>query len=161
MVDWDEEIKVHLFWVWAEKQGFLRKGKEGMLVITDKRLVFLTKTEMTVRMHDTYSIRQIKRYEAGENIFRPAEGYKLEHLEKDLDKSPDNLEVPFGQILEITSEKKRWGSMLVVKVNQGDTSKVLKYSLVKGWIKYPAKDPMGFLTVDWSPVINLVKTAPQ
>lgn len=159
MVDWDEEIKAHLFWVWGEEDGFLKRGKEGMLVITDRRMAFITKTEMTFRMHDTHTTRQFNRFKNKEDVFRPAEGYKLEHLEKDLDKSPDNLEIPFSQILDITSEEKRWGTLLKVKVNLGDTSKTRRFSIVKGWVKYPAKDPLEFQRMDWSPLINLVKTS--
>lgn len=160
MVDWDEQIKAHFFWVWGEEEGFFKRGKEGMLVITDRRIAFIMKTDMSYKMHETHSLRQAKRFEAGENVFRPAEGYKMEHLERDLDKSPDNLEIPFSQILDISSEEKEWGTLLKIKVNLGDKSKTRKFSIVKGWIKYPAKDPMGFQKVDWSPVINLVKTSP-
>lgn len=159
MVGWDEQIKAHLFWIWGEEEGFLKRGKEGMLVITDRRLAFITKTEMTYRMHDTHNTRQFNRFKAKEDVFRPAEGYKLEHLEKDLDKSPDNLEIPYSQILDITSEEKRWGTLLKVKVNLGDRSKLYKFSIVKGWVKYPAKDPLEFQRMDWSPLISLVKAA--
>lgn len=158
MVDWDEQIKAHLFWIWGEEEGFLKRGKEGMLVVTDRRLAFISKTEMTFKMHDTHSIRQLNRFKNNENVFRPAEGYKLEHLEKDLDKSPDNLEIPFSQVLDLTSEEKRWGTLLKVKVNLGDKSKLYKFSIVKAWVKYPAKDPLGFQRMNWSPLINLVKT---
>ena len=159
MVGWDEQIKAHLFWIWGEEEGFLKRGKEGMLVITDRRLAFITKTEMTYRMHDTHNTRQFNRFKAKEDVFRPAEGYRLEHLEKDLDKSPDNLEIPYSQILDITSEEKRWGTLLKVKVNLGDRSKLYKFSIVKGWVKYPAKDPLEFQRMDWSPLISLVRAA--
>jgi hypothetical protein len=159
LVDWDEQIKAHLFWVWNEGEGFLKHGKECMLVITDRRIASLTKTDMTSMMHQTHSLRQAKRFEAGENVFRPAEGYKLEHLERDLDKSPDNLEISFSQITDIASEEKGWGTLLKVKVNLGDKSKIYKFSMVKGWVKYPAKDPIGFQKMDWTPLINLVKTS--
>lgn len=159
MVDWDEQIKAHIFWVWKEGEGFFKRGKEGMLVITDRRLAFIIKTDMTYKMHETHSMRQLKRFEARENVFRPAEGYRLEHLERDLDKSPDNLELPFNQILDITSEEKDWGTLLNVKVNLGDKTKIHKFSIVKGWVKYPAKDPMGFQKMDWTPLINLLKTS--
>jgi len=129
-----------------------------MLVITDKRIAIITKTEMSSKIHQTHSLRQIKRFEDGENVFRPAEGYKLEHLERDLDKSPDNVVIPFSQIMDVTSEDKRWGTLLKVKVNLGDKSKIHKFSIVKGWVKYPAKDPLGFQKMDWTPFINLVKT---
>jgi len=158
LVDWDEQIKAHLFWVWNEGGGLFKRGKEGMLVITDRRLAFIIKTDMTFRMHDTHSRRQAKRFEASENVFRPAEGYKLDHMERDLDKSPDNLEIPFSQIMDITSEEKDWGTLLKVKINMGDKNTTRKFSIVKGWVKYPAKDPMGFQKMDWTPLINLVKT---
>jgi len=46
-----------------------------------------------------------------------------------------------------------------VKVNLGDKTKIHKFSIVKGWVKYPAKDPMGFQKMDWTPLINLLKTS--
>jgi hypothetical protein len=159
LVDWDEEIKGHILWVWGGEEGFFKRGKEGMLVVTDKRLAFISKTDMTYRMHYIHSIRQLKRFEAGENIFRPAEGYMLEHLKKDLDKSPDNLQIPFSQILDVSSEEKDWGTLLKVKMNLGDRARIRRFSIVKGWIKYPAKDPLEFQRMDWSPLINLIKTS--
>jgi hypothetical protein len=30
---------------------------------------------------------------------------------------------------------------------------------VKGWVKYPAKDPLEFQRMDWNPLINLVRTS--
>ena len=157
MVNWDEEIKGHLFWAWGGEEGFFKRGKEGMLVVTDRRLAFIMKTDMTYKMHETHSIRQLKRFEAGENIFRPAEGYNLEHLKKDLAKSPDNLQIPFGQILDALTEEKDWGTLLKVKMNIDYKPKVFKFSIVKGWVKYPVKDPLEFQRMDWRPLIDLVK----
>ena len=45
-------------WIWGEKEGFMKRGKEGMLVITDKRIAFITKTNMTYRIHSVYSTRE-------------------------------------------------------------------------------------------------------
>jgi len=159
VVDWDEQIKAHMFWIWGEEDGFMKRGKEGMLVITDRRLAFISKTEITYRAHDTHSRRQLNRFQAGENVFRPAEGYSIKNLEADLDKSPDNLEVPYRQILDISQEEKRWGTLLKVKINLGDKVKTMKFSVVRGWVKYPAKDPLEFQRMDWSSLISLVKTA--
>ena len=154
-MDQTEKIASHLFWVWGEEDGFLKRGKEGMLVITDRRLAFLIKTEMTFRMHDAHSQRQARRIKDGEVIFRPAEGYGIDHLEKDLDKSMDNLEMPFSQILEISSEEKRWGTCLRVKANVDGKAKSYRFSIVKGWVKYPAKEPMGYFHLSWQPIISI------
>ena len=47
LVDWDEQIKAHLVWIWRQEEGFMKRGKEGMLVITDRRIAFITKTYMS------------------------------------------------------------------------------------------------------------------
>jgi hypothetical protein len=155
LVEWNEQIKAHIVWIWGQEEGFMKRGKEGMFVVTDKRIVFITKTNMSYRIHDVYSLRQLKRFKEGENIFRPLEGYKIKNLEDDLQKSTENLDIPFSQILDITSEEKRWGTLLKVKINIGIKSKTYKFSIVKGWVKYPLKDPVEFQHIDWLPLINL------
>jgi len=45
--------------------------------------------------------------------------------------------------------------LLKVKINLGIKSKIHKFSIVKGWVKYPLKDPVEFQHIDWLPLINL------
>ena len=157
LVDWDEQIKAHLVWIWGQEEGFMKRGKEGMLVVTDRRIAFITKTNMSYRVHDVHSLRQLKKFKEGENIFKPLEGYGIKNLEDDLKKSAENYDIPFNQILDITSEDKRWGTLIKIKINLGIKYKIHKFSIVKGWVKYPLKDPVEFQHVNWSPVINLFK----
>ena len=159
MVDSNEQIKAHLVWIWGEEEGFLKRGKEGMLVITDRRIAFISKTNMTYRIHDVHAMRQLKRFKERENVFRPLEGYKVKDLEDDLNKSGENLEIPFRQILDITQQEKRWGTLLKVNANLIDKSKIYKFSIVKGWVKYPLKDPIEFQRMDWTDLIDLFKTS--
>jgi hypothetical protein len=154
-VDWDEQIKAHLVWIWSQEEGFMKRGKEGMLVVTDRRIAFITKTNMSYRVHDIHSLRQLKKFKEGGNIFKPLEGYGIKNLDDDLKKSAENYDIPFNQILDITSEEKRWGTLLKIKINLGIKSKTYKFSIVKGWVKYPLKDPVEFQHVNWFPVINL------
>ena len=156
-MDWDEQIKAHLVWIWGQEEGFMKRGKEGMLVITDRRIAFITKTNMSYRVHDIHSLRQLKKFKEGGNIFKPLEGYGIKNLDDDLKKSAENYDIPFNQILDITSEDKRWGTLLKIKINLGVKSKIRKFSIVKGWVKYPLKDPVEFQHVNWFSVINLFK----
>jgi hypothetical protein len=135
----------------------MKRGKEGMLVITDRRIAFITKTNMSYRVHDIHSLRQLKKFKEGGNMFKPLEGYGIKNLDDDLKKSAENYDIPFNQILDITSEEKRWGTLLTIKINLGIKSKTYKFSIVKGWVKYPLKDPVEFQHVNWFPVINLFK----
>ena len=157
LVDWDEQIKAHLVWIWGQEEGFMKRGKEGMLVVTDRRIAFITKTNMSYRVHDIHSLRQLKKFKEGGNIFKPLEGYGIKNLDDDLKKSAENYDIPFNQILDITSEDKRWGTLLKIKINLGIKYKTYKFSIVKGWVKYPLKDPVEFQHINWSPVINLFK----
>jgi len=157
LVDWDEQIKAHLVWIWSQEEGFMKRGKEGMLVVTDRRIAFITKTNMSYRVHDIHSLRQLKKFKEGGNMFKPLEGYGIKNLDDDLKKSAENYAIPFNQILDITSEEKRWGTLLKIKINLGIKSKTYKFSIVKGWVKYPLKDPVEFQHVNWFPVINLFK----
>jgi hypothetical protein len=53
--------------------------------------------------------------------------------------------------------EKRWGSELKFKSNLEQKEKNYSFAIVKGWVKYPAKDPVQFQHVDWNPVIALYK----
>lgn len=144
-------------WVWGEEDRFLKRGREGMLVITDVRIAFVTKTNMLYRNHDTYSLEQLKRFETGDYDFHPLVGYKIKHLEYDLEKSVNNLSFPFNQVVSIAQEKKRWGTRLKVvkKLSGVNMLKTYKFAVAKGWVKYPVKDPVQFQHVNWIPIIKL------
>jgi hypothetical protein len=153
-MDVNEQIAAHLVWIWGEEEGFMKRGKEGMIVITNSRIAFITKTNMTYRIHDVHSIRQLQRFKENANVFRPLEGYNINDLQNDLNKSDKNMDIPFNKILNISSEEKRWGTRLKIIFNLGDKLKTYKFSVVKGWVKYPAKDPLEFQRMNWNPLIN-------
>ena len=45
----EEKIQAHVLSVWKESRGFFGgKGKEGMLILTNKRLLFIKKIEVSV-----------------------------------------------------------------------------------------------------------------
>ena len=49
-MDPDEKIQAHLVSVWREgKKFFSVGGREGMLILTDKHLMFVQKTEAKMR----------------------------------------------------------------------------------------------------------------
>jgi len=152
---WDEEIKAHIFWIWGGEAGFLKRGREGMLIVTNRRLAFITKTEMSYRAHDVYSRRQIVRFEGNENIFRPIDEYKITHLDKDLENGK-NRQIKFNQIVNSKIEDKRWGTALIVDFNLNEKLEHYKFCIVKSWVKYPAKDPLQFYHVNWKPIISLI-----
>lgn len=152
-----EKIKFHIMWVWGQEEGFMKRGKEGMLVITDNRIAFIVKTGMKYRVHQDYSLRQLKRFQQGDYVLAAIDSYKEIDLRNDLIDSDKNIDVPFDHIVSISQEKKRWGTVLKLKFLENDRTKSYKFVVVKGWVKYPLKDPVLFHHIDWSPIITFSK----
>lgn len=152
-----ENIKYHLFWIWGQEDGFMKRGKEGMLVITNLRIAFITKTKMKYNVHQEYSLRQLRRFKDGESVLQPVERYNEIDLQNDLDESDKNLDIPFSRIVKIEQEKKRWGTVLKLKFVENEDTKGYKFMVAKGWVKYPLKDPVSFQQLDWDPIISLMK----
>jgi hypothetical protein len=144
-------------WIWGQEEGFMKRGKEGMLVITNMRIAFIMKTKMKYNVHEEYSLRQLRRFKDGESVLLPIERYKEIDLQNDLAESDKNIDIPFSGIIKIGQEKKRWGTILRLKFVESEATKGYKFMVVKGWVKYPLKDPVSFQQLDWDPIIALIK----
>ena len=152
-----ENIKYHLMWVWGQEEGFMKRGKEGMLVITNMRIAFIMNTKMKYNVHEEYSLRQLRRFKEGESVLLSIESYNEIDLQNDLAASDKNIDIPFNEIVKIEQEKKRWGTILRLKFTVNGDTKKYKFVVVKGWVKYPLKDPVSFQHLDWGPIIALLK----
>ena len=115
-MEWDEQIKAHLMWIWGGEDGFMKRKKEGMVVVTEKRLIFITKTNMSYRIHDVHSQRQLLRFKEKKNVFLPIEGYGITELKNDIEKSDKNTVFTFSEISDMYFLEKRWGTELKVKI---------------------------------------------
>jgi hypothetical protein len=144
-------------WVWGQEEGFMKRGKEGMLVITNMRIAFIMKTKMKYNVHEEYSLRQLRRFKEGESVLSSIESYNEIDLQNDLADSDKNIDIPFNEIIKIEQEKKRWGTVLRLKFTVNRDTKKYKFVVVKGWVKYPLKDPVSFQHLDWGPIIALLK----
>jgi hypothetical protein len=152
-----ENIKYHLMWTWGQEEGFMKRGREGMLVITNARIAFIMKTKMKYNVHEEYSLRQLRRFKDGESVLKPMERYNEIDLQNDLAESDKNLDIPFNLIIKIGQEKKRWGTILKLRFIENEGTKGYKFMVVKGWVKYPLKDPVSFQQLNWDPIIALIK----
>jgi len=103
-------------WVWGQEEGFMKRGKEGMLVITNIRIAFIMKTKMKYNVHDKYSLRQLRRFKDGESVLLSIESYNEIDLQNDLADSDKNIDIPFNKIIKIGQEKKKMGNHAQTKV---------------------------------------------
>lgn len=144
-------------WIWGQEEGFMKRGKEGMLVITNMRIAFIMKTKMKYRVHEEYSLRQLRRFKDGESVLLPVERYEEIDLQNDLAESDKNMDIPFDKIINIEQERKKWGTLLKLKFIENEGTRGYKFMVVKGWVKYPFKDPVSFQQLNWDPIIALIK----
>ena len=105
----DEKIQAHVVSVWREPRKFFSiGGKEIMLILTDKHLMFIEKTEAKAKWWQAIRQRQVVNFLRTKNLMVVHDGYDEETLRKDLE-NPKNLELGFDDILKISFEEKEWG----------------------------------------------------
>ena len=152
-----EKIQAHILSVWKEPREFFSgRGAEIMLILTDKHLMFIKKTESKMRWWGANTQRQVVKFIQNKNVMIMIDGYTEEHLRIDLE-NKKNQEVSFNDILDIEMKEKVWGNILLLEVLEDGESKKYQFSVVQDWVKYPLKDPMKHMKVDWSGFIKYVK----
>ena len=153
----DEKIQAHLVSVWREpKKFFSIGGKEGMLVLTDKHLMFIHKTEAKMRWWQSIRQRQVISFLKSKNTMIRHDGYEESNLMEDI-RNGKNIQLSFDDILNITYEEKEWGSILLLEYEKDGKRQKYQYSIAQDWVKYPAKEPTKYMKVDWEPFVQYIK----
>ena len=153
----EEKIQAHVVSVWREPRKFFSiGGKEIMLVLTDRHLMFIEKTEAKAKWWQAIRQRQVINFLRSKNLMMVHDGYDEEILRKDLE-NPKNLELGFDDILDINFEEKEWGSVLFLEYEKDGKRQKFQYSIAQDWVKYPVKEPTKYMKVDWEPFVGFIK----
>ena len=158
-MDSDERIIAHVVSVWRESKRFLSiGGREGMLILTDRHLVFVHRTEAKMKWWQAVVQRQIVNLlkDSSKNIMVTQDGYSEKDLKLDLE-NEKNIELSFDEITKISHKEELWGSALNVEYAKNGQKEKFQFSVVQSWVKYPAKDPQKYLKVDWESLIQYIK----
>jgi len=156
-MDSDERILSHILSVWRESKKFLSiGGREGMLVLTDRHLMFVHKTEAKMKWWRAIRERQVISLLKSKNIMFRHDGYGEKDLMLDLE-NKKNVELSFDDILSINHEEKVWGSILNVEYVKDGKKEKHQYAIAQDWVKYPAKEPTKFMKADWGPFVQYIK----
>src|SRR3990172_6481002 len=85
-MDSDEHIKAHILSVWKEaKKLFSLHGTEGMLILTDKHLMFVNKTEAKVRWWNAGNQRKVFYFLKLKDVMNHQNGNEGKELRKNLE----------------------------------------------------------------------------
>lgn len=153
----DEKICAHIVSVWRESKKFLSiHGKEGMLVLTDKHLAFVYKTDAKMKWWQAIVARQVVMFLRSKSVMNIHDGYSQENLVEDME-NKKNIVLLFDDILDISYEDKTWGSVLFLEYQKDGKIEKHDYSIVQDWVKYPAKAPTKYMKVDWEPFVKYIK----
>ena len=153
----EEKIQAHILSVWKEGRGFFGgKGKEGMLILTNRRLLFIKKTEAGMKWWGAVRTRQTVRLLQSKDVMFIEDGYGEEKLRADLE-NKKNQKISFNNILYIEVKEKVWGSVLFLDVMEDGKEKKFQFSIVQDWVKYPISAPMKYLKVDWSGFVKYIQ----
>jgi len=153
----DEKIQAHLVSVWRESKKFFSiGGREGMLLLTDKHLMFIHKTEAKMNWWKAITQRQVINFIKSKNTMIHHDGYDEEQLMDDLE-DDRNIELSFDDISSINYQEKDWGSSLLLEYQKGGKQEKFQYSIAQDWVKYPAKEPTKYMKVDWEPFVKYIK----
>tara|TARA_B100000745_G_scaffold133265_1_gene87008 strand:+ start:1402 stop:1893 length:492 start_codon:yes stop_codon:yes gene_type:complete len=156
-VDFEEKIQAHVLSVWREPREFFGgRGKEGMLILTNNRLVFVKKTEAGMKWWGAVRTRQIVRLLRSKDVMFTEDGYNEESLRIDVE-NKKNQEIHFNDILYVGFEEKVWGSILFLEILEGDKQRKYQFSIVQDWVKYPLSAPTKYMKVDWSSFVKYIK----
>lgn len=153
----DEKIQAHLVSVWREPVKFFSiGGREGMLVLTDRRLYFIQKTTAKSAWWQAIRRRQALNFMKSKYTMVTHDGYNESTLGADVE-NPKNEVLSFDDILDVWYDEKDWGSALYIKYMKEGKSVQYQYSIAQDWVKYPMKDALKFMHVDWQPFVTFIK----
>jgi len=154
----DEKIQAHVVSIWREaKKFFSIGGREGMLILTDRHLMFVHKTEAKKKWWHAIRQRQTLQFLKSKNTMIIHDGYDENSLKADI-KNEKNTELRFDDILNISNEEKGWGSVLLIEYEKNGKREKHQYSIAQDWVKYPAKEPTKYMKVDWEPFVQYIKS---
>lgn len=154
-VESDERIVASLPKVWQNEVGFMgffSKSREGLLVLTNKKIVFAPQFFfVTSKERDKYygedkvKVTQIK-------------GYSETQLDEDITKNQKSLLIPLKSIVSVESVVLRKVNFLRIKFTTENKTKTYDFGIAKSVTNYPIRQPLLFYSVDWTEWINLIKT---
>ena len=153
----NEKIQSHIVSIWRESKKFFSiGGKEGMLVLTDKHLMFVHKTESKMNWWKAITQRQVVNFIKSKNTMIRHDGYNEEDLMNDCE-DKRNIELNFDDISSISFTEKDWGSSLQLEYQKDEKDEKFQYSIAQDWVKYPVKEPTKYMKVDWEPFVQYIK----
>ena len=154
-IESDEHIVASLPKVWGNEVGFMgffKKSKEGVLVLTNKKIVFVPKwVPVTSKEREKF-------FGADEAKVTVIDRYSESDLDEDISEQSKSLLLPLESIVNVESVKLRKVNFLRVKCVIDGKTKTYDFGVAKSVTNYPIRQPLMFYNLDWDAWIRLIKS---
>ena len=151
----DEHMVAALPKIWAIAlglMGFFNKNKEGILVLTNKNLIFVSR-------YLYVSPKEREKY-FGEDKVKVAHlwDYSETQLDEDISENSKSWIVPLESIIDIAQVTLRKVNFMRIKFSSNGKEKSYDLGVAKSVTNYPIRQPLLFYNVDWTAWIDLLKS---
>lgn len=154
-LDLDEHIIATLPKIWGNELGFMgffNKSKEGILVLTNKQIIFIPEWVFI-----TPKERRQKYFSDDQAKVTRIEGFLEAQLDEDISKYSKSLLVPLESVISVDSVTLRKINFLRIKFRPKDKTRTYDFGLAKTLTNYPIRQPLQFYSLDWGAWIKLIK----
>lgn len=133
-------------------RGFFHKSKEGILVLTNKNVIFVPR-------YIWITSKEKERYFENEKawIGRMSD-YNESDLDEDLTENSKSWIIPLDSITDAKSIRTRNVDFLRIIFTEKGKEKKYDFGITKTVTNYPYRQPLVFKNLDWSSWIDLIKS---
>jgi hypothetical protein len=150
----DEHIVASLPKIWKSEvglMGFFSKSKEGILVLTNKKIIFVPKYILITQKE------REKYFGNDEAKVTRIDGYSESQLDEDISEHPKSSMMPLESIVDVETAKLRKASFLRISFKTDNKLKTYDFGITKSVTNYPMRQPLLFYSLNWDAWIKLVK----
>jgi hypothetical protein len=132
--------------------GFFKKSKEGILVLTNKKLIFVHKWI-------PITLKEREKFFGGEEAkVTVIDRYSESDLDEDIEEKPNSLLIPLESIANVENVQLRKVNFLRVKCMIDGKAKTYDFGVAKSVTNYPIRQPLLFYNLEWGAWIRLIKS---
>ncbi len=133
-------------------RGFFHKNKEGILVLTNKNVIFVPRyIWITAKEKERY-------FEDDRASIGKMANYNESDLDEDLTENPKSWIMPLDSIKDVISITTRKVDFLRIIFTEKGKEKMYDFGITKTVTNYPYRQPLVFKNLDWSLWIGLISS---
>lgn len=133
-------------------RGFFHKTKEGILVLTNKNLIFVPRYLFITPKEKE------KHFGEDKAMIAKITDYDEQYLDEDITENPKSWIIPLDSIKDVKSVTARKVDFLRITFTEKGKTKEYEFGITKTVTNYPYRQPLVFKNIDWSQWIELIKS---